>query len=512
MPEPQVLIVGAGPTGLLLALWLTRRGIRVRIIDKVDEPGTTSRALVVHARTLEFYRQLGIAEEVVRRGREFVAANLWVQGRRAGRAAFGQMGKGLSPFPYMLIYPQDEHERLLIEHLSKLGVTVERPVEFIGHEIRDGRIFARLRGPSGAEETCTADYLAGCDGARSAVREAIEIGFPGGTYEHMFYVADVTATGPVMNGELHIALDEADFLAVFPLHDNDRARLVGIVRSDMVENMDELSWQDVSKTVIGWLGIQVDRVHWFSTYHVHHRVAEHFQKGRVFLLGDAAHIHSPVGGQGMNTGLGDAVNLAWKLADVLHDRAAPKLLDTFEPERIAFARRLIASTDRAFTFVTSPGRFARFVRTTLAPRILPLLFRSKAFRRLQFRIVSQIAINYRHSSLSRGETRRLKSGDRLPWVAPPSSTTGDNFTPLESLDWQVHIYGDCDPTIQEFCQQRNLPLHTFEWSNQAATAGFTKAALYLIRPDGYIGFVDPAPSVHSLDSYLSSLKLGSFYK
>src|SRR6478609_10702955 len=151
MPDTQVLIVGAGPTGLNLALWLTRLGIRVRIIDKVAEPGTTSRALVVHARTLEFYRQLGIADEVLQQGREFVAANLWVKGRLAGRAGFGEMGKGLSPFPYMLIYPQDEHERLLINHLSQLGVTVERPTEFISYEDRNGKIFAQLRGPNGAE-------------------------------------------------------------------------------------------------------------------------------------------------------------------------------------------------------------------------------------------------------------------------------------------------------------------------------------------------------------------------
>src|SRR4051812_14209550 len=133
MPDTQVLIVGAGPTGLLLALWLTRRGIRVRIIDKVAEPGTTSRALVVHARTLEFYRQLGFADEVVRQGREFVAANFWVNGHRAGRAAFGQMGRGLSPFPYMLIYPQDEHERMLIRRLSSVSVNVERSTEFLSY-------------------------------------------------------------------------------------------------------------------------------------------------------------------------------------------------------------------------------------------------------------------------------------------------------------------------------------------------------------------------------------------
>src|SRR4051794_22346363 len=155
------------------------------------------------------------------------------------------MGKGLSRFPYMLIYPQDEHERLLVRQLSQVGVSVERRTEFISHENRDGRIFARLRGPNGVEENCSADYLAGCDGARSAVRKAIDVGFPGGSYEHMFYVADVAAAGPVMNGELHVAVDETDFLAVFPLRDSGHARLVGIVRNDTLDNMDKLTWDDV---------------------------------------------------------------------------------------------------------------------------------------------------------------------------------------------------------------------------------------------------------------------------
>jgi hypothetical protein len=210
----------------------------------------------------------------------------------------------------------------------------------------------------------------------------------------------------------------------------------------------------------------------------------------------------------MNTGLGDAVNLAWKLADVLQNNASPKLLDTYEPERIAFAKRLIASTDRAFTFVTSPGRFARFVRTVLAPRLLPLLFRSAAFRRLQFRTVSQISINYRHSHLSRGQTGKLNAGDRLPWVAASSSDSPDNFTFLKSLDWQVHVYGNCDPSIREFCQKHSLSLHTFEWSEQAATAGLTKNALYLIRPDGYIGFADAVQPMDSLDAYFHTLRRG----
>src|SRR3954463_107542 len=141
----EVLIIGAGPTGLVLALWLTRLGIKVRIIDKVAEPGTTSRALVVHARTLEFYRQIGIADDVVRNGREFVAANLWAKGRQVGHVEFGALGHGLSPFPYMLIYPQDEHERLAIARLEQLGVRVERPVELTAFEEGGDRVVARLR-------------------------------------------------------------------------------------------------------------------------------------------------------------------------------------------------------------------------------------------------------------------------------------------------------------------------------------------------------------------------------
>ena len=170
-----------------------------------------------------------------------------------------------------------------------------------------------------------------------------------------------------MNGELHAALDTSDFLAVFPLKKDGRARLVGTVRADAEHHRENLTWDDVSSRVIDWMRLEVERVHWFSTYHVHHRVADRFGKGRAFLLGDAAHIHSPVGGQGMNTGIGDAANLAWKLAAVLQGRADTSLLETYEPERIAFARRLVATTDQAFTGVTSSGAIARRVRLNVVP-------------------------------------------------------------------------------------------------------------------------------------------------
>src|ERR1700722_14553834 len=367
--NPDVLIVGAGPTGLVLALWLTRLGVQVRIIDKTAEPGTTSRALAVQARTLEFYSQIGLAETVVQRGRKTIAANLWVAGKRAARAVLGEMGVGLSPFPYVLIFPQDEHERLLIERLAEAGVQVERRTELTAFEDTGSRVIAHLQSADGETETCEAAYIAGCDGAHSIVRQSLQVGFAGGVYDHLFYVADVQASGATMNGELHIALDNSDFLVVFPLRAEGQARLIGTVRQQ-AEQQHDLSWDDVNTRVLAWINIDVKRVNWFSTYRVHHRVAAHFSKGRAFLLGDAAHIHSPVGGQGMKTGIGDAVTLAWKLAAVLHGRAKVSLLDRYEPERIAFARCLVATTDQAFTVVTSTGAMARLIRLHIVPLLI----------------------------------------------------------------------------------------------------------------------------------------------
>src|ERR1700719_2956232 len=245
--DTDVLIVGAGPTGLVLALWLTRLGVRVRIVDKTGEPGTTSRAVAVQARTLELYSQIGLADAIVDRGRNVAAANLWVSGKKVARAVFGDMGAGLSPFPYALIYPQDEHERLLIAHLADAGVHVERQTGLLGFENAADGVLARLKRPDGSQETCEAAYIAGCDGAHSTVREKLQIGFPGGIYNHLFYVADVEASGATMNGELHVALDTTDFLAVFPLKDRSRAQLIGTVREEAEQQHQdhhdqELSW------------------------------------------------------------------------------------------------------------------------------------------------------------------------------------------------------------------------------------------------------------------------------
>jgi 2-polyprenyl-6-methoxyphenol hydroxylase-like FAD-dependent oxidoreductase len=416
MIRSDVLIIGAGPTGLVLALWLTKLGVNVRVLDKTAEPGTTSRALAVQARTLELYRQLNLADAVVERGHKVPAVNLWVKGEPAARLPFERIGSDLTPYPFLHIFPQDQHERLLIERLEALGVSVERRTELVSFTDGGERVIARLRGPEGQEETCEASYIAGCDGARSIVRETIGTGFRGGTYRQLFYVADVEAAGPALDGELHVDLDEADFLAVFPLAGKGRARLIGTVRDERADHANTLKFEDVSDRAITNLKVNVQKVNWFSTYHVHHRVTEHFRKGRAFLLGDAAHIHSPAGGQGMNTGIGDAINLAWKLATVLAGHAPDKLLDSYEAERIGFARRLVATTDRVFSFATAEGRIADILRTRVAPVLFPKVIAFEAVREYIFRTVSQITLNYRGCPLSAGSAGHVHGGDRLPWV------------------------------------------------------------------------------------------------
>ena len=215
MSDVDVLVVGAGPTGLVHALWLARAGVKVRIIDKAAAPGTASRAVGVAARTLELYRQLGIADEVVAAGWKTPAFNMWVRGERAVHVPLVSMGEGQSPYPFELMFPQGDHERLLIGALEAAGVKVDRPRALVSFTEGADGITAHLDDGT----TCTASYLSGCDGAHSAVRTALGIGLPGGTYDHLFFVADLDAGGPLVDGELpHLSRHSAVPRSLPPCH------------------------------------------------------------------------------------------------------------------------------------------------------------------------------------------------------------------------------------------------------------------------------------------------------
>ncbi len=208
----------------MAALWVTKLGAKVRIVDKTDAPGTTSRALAVQARTLELYRQLDLADAVVKRAHKVPAINFGARGRREVRIPFEEVGAGWTRYPYLKICPQDEHERLLVARLEEDGVSVERRTELVECAGKGDRVVARLRLAERCEETCEAAFIVGCDGAHSVVRDTVHARFPGGTSQRIFYVPDVEASGQTIDGELHIDLDDSDFLAVLGNEHRHRRR------------------------------------------------------------------------------------------------------------------------------------------------------------------------------------------------------------------------------------------------------------------------------------------------
>ncbi|TGD93274.1 FAD-dependent oxidoreductase [Methylobacterium nonmethylotrophicum] len=491
--DPHVLIVGAGPTGLVLALQLARRGVPVRIVDRASGPGTASRAMAVQARTLEFYRQLGFADAVVAEGVRVPAVHLREGGEDVASVSFTDLGAGESPYPFVLAYAQDDHERLLVQQLAQAGVAVEWGTALTGLSQDEAGVRAVLA-RDGTEEVCRAAYLCGCDGAHSRVRESLRIGFPGGTYDQLFYVADARVAGGFREA-LFINLGSHGFGLMLPVRLSGMQRLIGLV-PDALTTRAGLTFEDLRPSVEPLMGIRVEAVNWFSTYHVHHRVAERFRAGRCFLAGDAGHIHSPAGGQGMNTGIGDAVNLAWKLAEVLAGRADPALLDTYERERIGFARSLVATTDRAFRAVTGPGLGSQVLRTWLLPHLMPALWGFSAARQFLFDTVSQTRIAYHDSPLSAGRAGSVQGGDRLPYVAEP-----DNFAALASLAWQVHVYGTPRPDFAAAAERAGLALHAYPWTEGARQAGLVQNGGYLVRPDGYVGLALPGQEAEELAAY-----------
>lgn len=494
----QVLVVGAGPTGLVTALSLARRGIPVRIVDKKDGPAQESRAMGLHARSLEYYRQFGFADAIVERGVVADAIAFRAGNRTVTRFSLADMGAGLSPYPILLAFPQDQHERFLLHRLGELGVTVEwnsslDDVTDLGDEVE-----AVLSSQNGTQRSHH-PYVVGCDGAHSRVREVLGIGFPGGDSDQLFYVTDAVVPG-IDHRTIYFSFKDEGVALMMPVRSTGTQRLMGFAPPEARSKAD-VGFEDVRIHVESLLGITVGEVNWFSTYRVHHRVAESFRHGRIFIAGDAGHIHSPAGGQGMNTGIGDAVNLSWKIAEVQHHRADPSLLDTYEAERIPFARSLIATTDRVFKFLVDDGKAAEFARVHIAAHVISTAARFTASRRQIFRTVSQTRLSYRSCEFNQGRAGAIRGGDRLPWVTFPA---GDNFTPLQSLSWQLHVYGEPQPGLLDTANELGIDMQCFDFGDHVERAGLQRDATYLVRPDGYVALAAEPGNATDLTNFVRS--------
>lgn len=495
--DTNVLIVGAGPTGLMLANQLARRGVRAMIIDRHSGPAQQTRAMAVQARTMEIYSKLGIAERALELGKRGNGANMWANGKHSARIPIGDIGKGESPFPFVLMLGQDDNERIMGEKLRDWNMAVQWNTELIAiHQQRD-HVEVTLKQPDGSTRNITTAYVAGCDGAKSPVRELSGIKFPGAPYEQVFFVADTVATGDMIPDELNIYMWRDGFHLLFPMIGSNHWRVVGILPPHL-RHRDNLTFEEVVPSIRQQAGasLKFESCSWFSTYRIHHRCAEKFRDRRCFLLGDAAHIHSPAGGQGMNTGLQDAYNLAWKLALVINGQADTALLDTYEAERRPVAQRLLDTTDRAFTTLVSDGWMAGTFRTRILAKILAFAMTRERVQKMAFRTISQTGIRYRDSTLSQTLAGVVDNaphaGDRFPWLKLKFSAdqpAQDLYDRLDDTRYNLLVTGQPAPkNMPDFggLLRVHAAIDDPSNSNELACAHISGQAFYLLRPDGHV--------------------------
>jgi 2-polyprenyl-6-methoxyphenol hydroxylase-like FAD-dependent oxidoreductase len=521
----DVLVVGAGPTGLMLANQLARRGVRALVVDRNPGPSIQTKALGVQARTLEIYSQLGIAGRALELGTRAVGANMWVNGQRAARIPFGDMGRSLSPYPFLLILGQDDNERLLGNALRDHDIDVSWNTELVGLTQNAEHAVATLKRADGSTLEIEAKWIAGCDGPRSTVRSLSKIDFPGAPYEHVFFVADTHMPGPMVPGELNLYLWRGGFHIFFPMRGADHWRVVGIVPPEL-RARDDLAFDEVLPAVRNVVGpaLSLQTCSWFSTYRIHHRRAARFRDGRCFLLGDAAHIHSPVGAQGMNTGLQDAYNLAWKLALVTSGRADASLLDSYESERVPVADRLLKTTDQAFSALVSDRWLAGLFRTRVVAKLVAFAMRRERVRKLAFLTVSQTGIHYAKSSLSQQlaglPEGAPRAGDRFPWVRlkfSPNGAAEDLYARLDDTRFNLIVIGQAtlpaDPSeLDALLLAHHVPDDPSN-DRELARARIAKPSFYLLRPDGHVGIAGTRLEAAVLVRYLAErLSVGRLQK
>jgi 2-polyprenyl-6-methoxyphenol hydroxylase-like FAD-dependent oxidoreductase len=505
-PDLDVLVVGAGPTGLTLAAQLTAYGARFRLVDQLADRVHESRALAIQPRSLEVLDP-DVSGSLVAAGNPAVQLRLHL-GRKVVPVTFADSGVRDSPYPFLLFLSQASTERILVEHLSRHGVAVEREVRLVALDQSGEHVTCHLHHPDGRDETVRARYVVGCDGARSTVRSQAGIDFPGAAYPQTFVLGDLEADG-LEPGPAHGYPTATGILFFFPLGQPATWRMLAI-RPDHRHGKVTL---DELQAIVDSQAPDPPRLRdpvWMTDFRLYLCGATRYRSGRVFLAGDAAHIHSPAGGQGMNTGIQDSVNLGWKLGLVCRGSAGDALLDTYEVERAPVGREVLRLTDRLFTLATTDRRVVRAVRTRLLPVLAPVALRVTALPAAALRRTAQLAIRYRDSPASTEGDRRPRrgprAGDRLPDA--PLHDGGSLHGVLRGTGYHLLVCGDVPPAAALAARWPGLvTMHQVGAGDGTALRrlGVRRgaAAQILVRPDGHIGYRARGTDLAGLDAYLA---------
>jgi 2-polyprenyl-6-methoxyphenol hydroxylase-like FAD-dependent oxidoreductase len=510
--KTDVVIIGAGPTGLSLACQFIRYGIDFVILEKNEGVTPYSKAIGVQARTLEVYEQIGLAQKAVEQGTIAEKARLLIGGEVRGELDFSNIGEGLSPFPFVLMLEQSKNEELLYEYLQNHQKDVLWKIELENFSQDADGVAAQVRTADGASQVIEAKYLVGCDGPKSLVRHKLGLTFEGSTFERIFYVADAQIDWNLSHDALHICFSKDSFVVFFPLKGEKRYRIVGVFPEEFNKDEGDILYEEIEARIKTEAKLELDihDVEWFSTYKVHTRHVNKFSAGRGFLAGDAAHIHTPAGAQGMNTGIQDAYNLAWKMALVVRGKMDEKLLETYNEERLENAKRLLKTTDRLFEFAAGTEWFLAFLRSNVLPSVAKHILSFDAVKNFVFPLLSQIGINYRHSSLSRhagDENFEVKAGDRMPYFLVDGESVYDKLhQPKFHLlvvsdgksDWKG-LETELENEYAGLIDFKIIPLYP----QVTEVFGAGKSFSMLLRPDNHIGFITMETSPDELRAYLN---------
>lgn len=517
-----VLIVGAGPSGLMMAAQLLRYGIQPLIIDSKKGPTDQSRALAVQSRSMEIYRQMGLSDRALQEGIQAESLSIQNDDGELVNLSLKNLGKNSTLFPFVHLFEQSKNERLLLSFLTQKCCPVYWDTTLAELIQEENQLKAHLKS-SDKNSIITADWLVGADGAHSAVRKMLQIDFKGDAYANKFFLADVEFDQTFADHQVTLKLGNTSFTGLFPMKGVNRFRVIATLPSKFADQQDVV-FEDVKVDLAKSLpqNITINKCNAFSIYKLHHRMAEKFRHKNSFLIGDAAHVHSPAGGQGMNTGLQDAYNLAWKLAGVINQNYQPGILESFAAERMPVARKLLSTTDKLFNFINSQNALNRFFRNWILPGALRFFWKQENLREFGFETISEIGISYRDSkiNLNLSKAKKIKAGDRLPylkvfdekkqqetdlhaWCAKPGFT----FIALGKLK-ESDVFNLARWITQNY-PQLNFFYLPFSAKNKAVFDCFEMRAdqrkAVIVRPDMYIGYLNDAIHVDFIADYLEKI-------